>query len=113
MILHLHFSALHGLEHLLRFEVFAVDSCPLHHMVLEHGIQLLDVLWLQKPLERRRVEFGKRLVCWSKDCERTLALERGNELAGGDGSDECGEVFVALSEGNDVFGWLWRHRGLR
>jgi len=104
IFLNLDLPALHSFELLFLLEVLAEDGRTSHHVVLENGIQLFDVLWLQQILQDCRVEVRECLVRWGEDCERSFALQRGHELAGFKGSHERGEVLDALGEGDDVFG---------
>jgi len=104
---HQQFLAFKRLDMLRSLEVFAEHSGPGHHVVLQHGIQQLDVFWLQQTVQCRLGELGEGLVGRGKHSERAFALQSSDELAGCDGSHKGRQVFVARSEFDDALaGWI-------
>ena len=63
-------------------QVLAVHRGARHDVVLEDGLQLLDVGRVEEALEVGGRELGERLVGGREDGERVLGLEGGGQVDG-------------------------------
>merc|ERR1712166_770214 len=83
--------ALKGLDFLGGLQVFRKHRSASNHVVLKHGIKLLDVGRIEQVCESGSRHLGEGLVGGGEDGEGARAGEGASKLASNESSDEGGE----------------------